>query len=265
MSYLASLHPFDFLVIALQVAAAVLYAVVGTKVGRRRVSTEAMLAVKMFRFWWYGLAALSAISPVLVVGQAAVGNLPIPVWVAVVDAFLVLICLAFMGLVYYLLYLYTGRRWLIWPVAIFYGALAFGLLALVAFMNPQEPFVGEGTDRAPTYENEITGTPLSAALGLLFIVPPFGAAVAYGLLYFRIHDRTARYRIAMVSLSFVGWFGSSLVAQFLGVRTQDNDLWRIASMAVSLTAAVTVLLAYLPPTSWQRRWGLESIAGEGSG
>jgi len=253
-----------YLVMALQIASGVLYTVVGVRAGHRRVSQEAMLAVNLFQFWWYGLAALSFISPALLVGVAAFGQLPIPLWVALVDILLGMLCLAFLGLVYYLVYLYTGKRGWLWPLAIFYGVLFFGILALIAYMNPQG-YIGSGVNAKPQYEHDITGSPAAAVFGLALIVPPLAAAIAYSLLFFRVHDPTARYRISLVSGSFILWFGSSLAAQLLNVTAASNPAWQLASMTISLLAAATVLIAYLPPKWLQTRLGVESITAERAG
>lgn len=261
---MAVLTAYEATLASLQLVAGVLYTYVGAKVGRRRVSPDAQLAVRLFQFWWYGLAALSFFSPVLLVGQALFGDLPIPIWLTVVNVLLTLICAAIVGLCYYLLYLYTGKRWLIVPVSLFYGLLAFGLLTLIAYLNPHLPYVTDDQGHHPTYDHDLRGTWVSAAIGFGLILPPFGAALAYLLLFFRVQDRTARYRIALVSGSFIAWFGSSLIAQLLRIPTQ-TEAWRITSLLISLAAAVVVLLAYLPPRWVQKKYEVESIAAEATG
>ncbi|MEA3203857.1 MAG: hypothetical protein QOI63_1537, partial [Thermoplasmata archaeon] len=94
----------------------------------------------------------------------------------------------------------------------------------------------------------------------LFVGPQMGAAAAYALLYRKAEDRTQRYRIALVAGSIVVWFGSSALAAGANIR---GLTWQVASLLLALAAGFAILLAYLPPAAWKRRWGLRSIDDPG--
>lgn len=64
----------------------------------------------------------------------------------------------------------------------------------------------------------------------------------------------------MVSASIIVWFSAGTVASLAGVA--DSRVWQVGSQLLSLAAAGTILMAYLPPAAWKARWGLRSIADE---
>src|SRR5438067_942096 len=114
------------LLTALRMALALLgvaaYWAVGRAVSHRPVSTASRLAKHSFEVWWYGLAGLTLTTPLLwVMDRAGVTDLTL--LLTIIQGVLVLLVVAVAGLVYYLLYLYIGKRSLLPVVAVYFFAL----------------------------------------------------------------------------------------------------------------------------------------------
>jgi hypothetical protein len=223
---------------------AVLYAHIGRLVLRRDVGNEGRLANAMFATWWISLGLVEAIVGVFAIPGAFVQP-DFAFTVALVNALLILLAIAVWSLLAYLIYLYTGSNRAFWPLTIAYAILGFGLLWYIAWLQPsgfQETAIGTQL----TYAN----TPpawLQTILSLAFAVPAFLAAIAYGSLYFRIQGADARYRVAMVSGSFIVWFGWSLVSSLTGLTRTPSLLVTAFGDLIGLAAPLLVLAAYRPP------------------
>lgn len=240
---------------AFALAAGAVYAFIGLRLAQRRVGPDAQLAATMFSAWWFGLAATTVIGAVQSLA-GAFGLLSLPLAVTLMHVNLLVICIALLGLLYYLVYLFTGKRRAIVPLTLFY-VLYYPLL--VYFVVASDP-IGVEVERwrvTLDYAQDIRG-PLYVAVLLLLIAPQILGAIAYLTLYVRVKERTLRYRIALVSLSIIVWFGSALAAAFTGIN--QNDDWQIASRAIGLAAALTILMAYYPPGFLKRRFGLTSVS-----
>lgn len=234
----------------LATAAAVLYAFVGTLTLRRETSgPDARRAVRLFAVWWYGLAALTVVGTlrtlVVVAGYTDPALHNVFSWITIAPLVAVL-----WGLVSYLAYIYTGD-----PRS-FSFSTAFHLLLLFAlvYLVVARPITGVALG---TYGVQLTygfELPVAATAAIIaaIILPVLLAAIAYASLYFRTDDRSARYRIAMVSGAFVFWFGSVGLGGVL--RLSQHGWWPIASRVIALVATLMVLAAYLPP-----RWVRESF------
>lgn len=236
---------------------AAVYAYVGFRVSRRNVSEDAALASWAFAVWWFSLAALTVAGGVQSLA-AAIGYTSVAVATAFTFIALLVLCVALWGLLYYLVYLFTGRRRAWIPLAGFY--LAAGAF-LVWYILAQQPdgIVVNRWSVALHYAAPITG-PVQAALVAIIILPQFLGALAYLTLYFKVSDRTLRYRIALVSLSILIWFGSAYAANVAGLS--QNDSWQVVSRLIGLGAAFTILFAYQPPPFLRRRYGLRSVSEE---
>src|SRR5688572_29254760 len=106
----------------LSVISAGIYYYVGRVLSRRRsVSPDSRLAWTLFVVWWYALAAATFSGAVLsMLGALGIAGLPLFTTFTLVN--LLAICVALYGLMFYLLYLFTGNRGLIGPLAVFYIA-----------------------------------------------------------------------------------------------------------------------------------------------
>lgn len=251
--------PADLGLEAVRLAASVVYVIVATLILRRPVDPEARPAQYGFATWWLGVAALGVASVPSGLGWnvAESGVLAWRAWVYFVFG---VVFLALAGLVYYLLYLYTGRRRLWRAVLLFYVLLAAYMVYLVEGFGP---YVGvqEGTTTV-LFERE--HPPLAAlAFSLGLSLPPLAAALAYFLLLFRLDDRESRYRIMLVSGGLGLWFLYSVLATLFRFITDTDPTYlsTVVGQLFGLLAAVLVLLAFAPPRP-VRRWidGQEATA-----
>src|SRR6185295_13977394 len=102
------------------VTAASIYSYVGWRLSKRVISSsEARLAWGSFTVWWYGVAATTLIGGFQSF-LGALGFTSLPIFVTATYINILTICLALWGLLYYLIYLFTGNRRLLVPLAGFY-------------------------------------------------------------------------------------------------------------------------------------------------
>ncbi|MEA3143229.1 MAG: hypothetical protein QOG31_553 [Thermoplasmata archaeon] len=234
------------------------YAYIGLRLSRRRVSAEAKPAQRLFSIWWFALAATTALTAVDV-ALYLTGNLPVWLYMTLSQLAVLLLVVALTGLLYYLVYLYTGSNRIVVPLVAYAVALFVLFQALLAWYGPPPALGDDGwtIQRVPKVE-------LPPVAGLAFVVlflgPQMAAAAAYALLYRKAQDRTQRYRIALVAGSIFIWFGSGILAA--GANIQGRA-WQVASLLLAITAGLAILLAYLPPRAWKARWGLRSIDDPG--
>lgn len=239
---------------AIVLATAALYAYVGVVAWRRRVGGDAQLASDLFATWWFALAATTAAGVVTrLLGWAGVTDLGLYLTVSQIS--LLGLCIALWGLLYYLLYLFSGRKQLIVPVSIFYVAFYSWIVYLVTARPPIGVEVTDWSVRL-TYATELSSAALTAFI-LLLILPPLLGAIAYARLFFRVQDRTQRYRIGLVSFTIAAWFGTTLVVWILQVN--QGFAWQVTSRLIGLAAAYLIYAAYRPPGWVRSRWGIRRV------
>lgn len=243
---------------ALTILSASIYYYVGRVLSRRRVaSPDARLAWTLFVVWWYALASSTLIGALLsLLGAFNITELPL--FITLTQVNLLAVCIALYGLMYYLLYLFTGSRRLLVPLTLFY----IGYYILVIYYVQSRLPVGVTVGRwnaTLQYELPASG-PLFLIVLLLLIFPQVIGSLAYFTLYFRVKTPTQKYRILLVSWSIIVWFMSSFLASISGLSQQD--WWQITSRLIALSASLTILLAYDPLPWIRRRLGVSSIAEE---
>ena len=235
---------------------AAIYFYVGRVLSRRRQATSgAGMAWLMFVTWWYALA-LATLSGGILSLLGAFGIIGLPLYVTITILNGLTTCLALFGLMFYLLYLYTGKSSLIWPIGIFYF-LFYGLV--VYLVEVRDP-VGVTVNRWNTslqYQNTVEGPLFLLALSFL-VFPQIIGSLAYFMLFFQVKAKTQKYRILLVSWSIIIWFLSSFLVSISGLAQQD--WWQIASRLIGLGAALAILFAYQPPSWIKRRFGVAAIA-----
>jgi hypothetical protein len=240
------------------VAGASIYSYVGWRLSKRVVSSaEARLAWESFTVWWYGLAATTLIGGFLNL-FGAVGLTSLPLFVTATYLNLLIICIALLGLLYYLVYLFTGNRKALLPLAIFYLIYYILLVYYITASTPADVSVGRWSTSL-TYRAPLTG-PLFVLLIALLLLPQIIGGLAYFTLYFRVPQATQKFRILLVSWSIVIWFLSPLLALAGGLSQQD--WWQLTSRFIGLAAALTILMAYLPPGWLKQRYGILSLSDE---
>jgi len=233
-----------------------IYFYVGRVLSRRRqTSSGSGMAWLMFVVWWFALS-LATLSGGILSLLGAFGIIGLPLFTTITIINLLTTCVALLGLMFYLLYLYTGNTRLIWPVGVFYFGY-YGML--VYFVEASDP-VGVTVNRwnaTLEYQNAVQG-PLLLVVLLLLVLPQIIGSLAYFMLYFQVTAKTQKYRILLVSWSIIIWFASSLLAGISGLSQQD--WWQIVSRLIGLCAALTILFAYQPPSWIKRRFGVAAIA-----
>jgi hypothetical protein len=231
-----------------------IYFYVGQVLSRRRQSTsEASLAWLMFVTWWYALALATLMGGMLSL-LGAFGIIGLPLFTTITIINLLTTCVGLFGLIFYLLYLYTGKAGLIWPAGIFYF-FYYGFLVYV--VEASDP-VGVTINRWNTsLQFQTIRGPLIVLVLVLLVFPQILGSLAYFMLFFQVKAKTQKYRILLVSWSIIIWFLSAFLASIAGLSQQD--WWQIASRLIALGAALTILFAYQPPSWIKRRFGVAAI------
>ena len=238
--------------------AASLYSYVGWRLSKRMISSsEARLAWHSFTVWWYGLAAITLIGGFQNL-FGALGLTILPLFVTATYINILVICIALWGLLYYLIYLFTGNRRSLPPLAVSYMIYYVLLVYYTTASIPDSVEVGRWSTTL-IYRAPLTG-PLFVILGVLLLLPQIIGSIAYFTLYFRVTDVTQKYRILLVSGSIIVWFLSPYAALAGGLAQQD--WWQLASRLIGLAAPLIILMAYLPPHWLKQRYGIISLADE---
>jgi hypothetical protein len=242
----------------LAILSAAIYFYVGRVLSRRHASSvDSRLAWRLFVVWWYALAAATFFTAMLSL-FGAFGITDLPVFITFTLMNLLATCVALHGLMFYLLYLFTGNRKLLGPLTVFY--ILYYML-LVYYVEASIP-VNVTVERWRTvlvYENQIRG-PFYLLLLLLLAFPQIIGSLAYFSLYFRVEPVTQKYRILLVSWSIIIWFLSTFLGSIAGLA--QYDWWQIVSRFIGLGAALSILLAYQPPAWIKERFRVTSVAEE---
>ncbi|MHB8605372.1 MAG: hypothetical protein ACYDCK_08955 [Thermoplasmatota archaeon] len=236
------------------VVSAAVYAYVGGALSQRRVSQDAQLASTMFSVWWFGLAGVTLESAALALAAGA-GIASVQIFLALTYVALIVLVVALWGLVYYLVYLYTGSRRAFWPIAVFYAAVLVGLVYFISTTTYDSVQINRWNASLHAVAQP-TGI-IVTILTIVIIAPEFLGAVAYGSYYFRVEGKTQKFRIAVVSLSLIVWFGTAALASAAGI--QQSDSWQVTSKLIGLVASLAILFAYLPPKWFSERFGIDPV------
>jgi hypothetical protein len=238
------------------IASAAIYVYVAAHLRQRTISNPgARLAWQLFGLWWYCLAATTLVGGVLHL-LGAFNIVSLPPFVALTYVNLLLICIALWGLLYYLVYLFTGSQRFLVPLTIFYLLYYVLLVYYITASDPAGVEITLWTTRL-VYAHPLTG-PFFALVLVLLVFPQILASLAYFTLFFRVREATQRYRILLVSWCIILWFGSAFAASLTGLS--QKDWWQMASRLIGLGAALGILCAYFPPGIIRRRFGIVSIA-----
>ena len=241
----------------LYVGVAPLFAWVGWTHATRSVDDPASRrATRFFALYWFAIAFDAMLAAVNLLAGAlggASGAFEETVTLAIYASISVMMS----GLLYYLVFLFTGRTWALWPIIALYVAMFVVGVNVVVTSQPTGLRMTRWAS-AVTYTTDPAGVG-AAVLGFAFLLPPTIGALAYGAFMFRVHGATQRYRIALVSAGIFVWFVTSIV---LGVKTlESSDVVQGWGRAVTLASILVVVAAYHPPAWVRRRWGIEPLVG----
>ncbi|MHB8633511.1 MAG: hypothetical protein ACYDBQ_06010 [Thermoplasmatota archaeon] len=244
----------DTVSIVISIASALAFVVVGYVVGRPRASREARAGTRAFRLWWYGLGGISVFTPLMSVLDLIPSATHLyGVRIFLLEALLIILVVAVGALLYYLLMVYFGKTWVIWPVAT-YCLVVLSWLGYVVLVADPVAYGPQCPMQSFCYAASPAGTASGAWLGVAFSIPIILGILGYFALFFQVEQRVQRRRIAMVAASLFVWFAIGLLAPFImvnaGAAGQAEPLsqwtvWsRVISPLVSLTAALVILWAY---------------------
>ena len=253
-----TIQPTLLFTVLFAMSAACIYGYVGWRLSKRVISSsEGRLAWGSFTVWWYGLAVTTLIGAFLnLFGALSVTSLPLFITATYIN--ILVTCIALWGLVYYLIYLFTGNRRSLLPSAVFYIIYYVLLVYYITASIPDTINVGRWSTTL-VYRDPLTG-PFFIMVVVLLLLPQIIGGFAYFSLYFRVQEATQKYRVLLVSWSIIVWFLSPVIALAGGLAEQD--WWQLASRFIGLAAALTILMAYLPPHWLKQRYGIISLSDE---
>lgn len=235
---------------ALALATSAGFAAVGFLVARPRSRSPTMLASAAFAAFWHSAAIVSA-SQGLRLLAAALGWDSMALIVALESLSTPFYCLAAACLLYYVLFLFTGRQAYATPIAIYYLALLPLMRYHVARADPIGYVVTEWQ------VNYVYAQPLEwwgYSLTLALVVTPILAAVCtYATLIVRVPDAATRYRAVCVTIGLGLWVSIEALSFASGLAaTTPGEILR---RSIGIAAAAVVVAGYLPPAFARRRWG----------
>jgi hypothetical protein len=234
------------------------YAYIGWWLSKRLVSSaEARLAWQAFTIWWFALSTTTLIRGFQnLLGAFGLTNLALFITAGYIN--ILVTCIALWGLLYYLIYLFTGNSRSLVPLTVFYMSYYVFLVYYITASIPNNVEISRWNTTL-VYLNSLTG-PFFVILVVLLLLPQIIGGFAYFTLYFRVSDITQRYRVLLVSWSIIAWFLSPVIALAGGLS--EHDWWQLVSRLIGLVAALVILMAYLPPRWLKQRFGIISLNDE---
>lgn len=213
----------------------VLYARVGQLVSRAIRRDEAH-ARDGFAIFWHGVALVNLLQAILIL-MAVAGRASDGIAEAFWQARIALALGSFGGIVYYLLYIWTGsRRWL-FPTALFY--ITTFLLMMAWMAQSGSPSMKLDAWRVNLdYPTQSEGA-LYRTVVLMFFLPPALAAASYALVLRHTKEPQRRRRVALVSVSLGAYFTGLLI----GYLDTDFAHWGLVENLIGIAAAVIVMHA----------------------
>lgn len=232
------------------------YALLGRRLGARRVDGAPGLAWALFRTWWFGTALNLALAGAATL-VAAVGILDLPLFLAHGHFERLVLVASLAALLGYVAYLVTGTRRAWVAIGAFYGAVYVYLIFTLHAGAPTSvsTFAWGRPSLAPSVV-----IPLWMRLATLaaLIVPPLLGALAYLGMLRRVTDPTQRARILFVGCGFIAWYLSAFAAYL----APTNAALQVVNRVVGLGAAVAVYAAYLPPAWLAKRYRIVPLGEE---
>lgn len=236
-------------------SAAILFGLAGRLVARREVPPPSRAANLAFSAWWWSAASIMLL---LCAGNVLglAGVMDVDLHVALLHVKALPLSLALGSLMFYLLFLFTGRQGVLKPVAAAYAAhFAF----TTWFFGQAGPWTTQVTtwDVRVVPEEPMHG-PLGVLFGALLAGPFILTCVGYLLLAFRVGSREQRFRVGLIALSLGQWFLVLLVSFLLGL--EDREWFSLLYQVPGLVAGVLVVVAFRPPAWLRARLGLAASA-----
>ncbi|MDD5502704.1 MAG: hypothetical protein PHH26_04475 [Candidatus Thermoplasmatota archaeon] len=240
---------------------AMFFLIAGMFLGRK-VRPEYKRPTIMFGVWWAIMGIITANS---IIQRALFEENIFVMGISIIYVELVALSIGIFGLLYYTLFLFTGKEKLVIPLAVFYVAVAIWLVWMVYSGEPyvvKESTVIAGKEYAPGAIAYVKPIPQYMSILVLsaLVLPQIIVCIALYSLYFKLDKPTQKYRVFMIATGILVWFGSGLVANAIGISS--NPAWASISKLISVLAVAMVYLAYKPPYFAKKKYGLLSIDDE---
>lgn len=211
----------------------------------RTFPRDASRATDAFSMFWYGVGLVNGLQALLNL-VAVVRDPGVALAFAFWNTRIALALFSFAGLSYYLLFVYTGKRWLQVPVVVFYIGAFFLMQTWLELSDPARASV-EAWRVGLSFEHVVKG-PIYLGVVLSFFLPPLLASGAYALILRVTREPLRRYRIGLVSASLLVYFAGLT----LGYLNLEWFWWGLVENLLGIGAAAAVLLALRPP-AWALR------------
>lgn len=228
------------------------YLFLGWRFSVRKVAPENTIPILQFSAFWFALGLSTGVTAVESL-WAVSSNPSLVTAVALYHLQLFALCTALWGLVGYLSFLYFGRSYLLAVSAAY--LLLYGVLLYYTSAAPAAGVTVMDGTVGVKYATAVAGPVILLALVLLAV--PVVGAILYFTLFFRTQDRTARYRIALVSWGILGFFGVGVID--LAARLGGGLVAVSLGAVLSLTPVAAILLAYYPPRAIRERLGVTGL------
>jgi hypothetical protein len=208
--------------------------------GARPVAPEARAAWGAFRAWWLGTGVVFATGGAVLL-VAAAGALSVEILLTQAILAGLAMSVATGGLVYYVVFLYTGRGTALVPLAVAFAVHYASSVGILLVGRPS------GFDTAPWAVPVLDGTAGHAAAPLvsagLLATAAVAALLAYLLLRRIVSAPLQRYRILLVGTGTLLW----LVPSILAYVAEEVAWLQLASRVLGVVGSALALAAYHPP------------------
>lgn len=220
-------------------------------------TTPAARAMQAFSAWWIATSANQFLGSLFYLG-AAFGYTDVALQMTYVYLQRLLLALSLVGLMYYLVYLQTGKSYLV-PLTVLYS---FYLATQLYVLSTRTPIAVESYHWRTDLVYAAPVSPAWELANLMIVVPPIVGALMMLRVFRRVDGPTRRFRIAMIGGGFVLWWLTAILAG--QPQSWDVGWLQAANRVVGVAIAIGVLLAYEPMLWMQRRYGLEPFAKQTS-
>lgn len=214
----------------------------GVNMRRAEATGDAREALMLFSLWWVALSVYAVAGATLDLSAALGAQAAGP---ALVFHFAqaVALCIGLWGLVYYVAFVFTGRRSLLPVLAIFF-ALYYGIVLFWLTLGRPIAVAADAWRARIAYEDPLLNGALAA---LLFVLPILVAAATYLLVILQARELSQRWRIVLVCLSTVAWGLATLL------RSSGGGRLEALTPLLALASGLAITWAYRPPQWVQRR------------
>ncbi len=254
----------DVLQTVLETLCAGLFVSIGALLLGRKTGGDYRKPIMMFSMWWIilGIDRVIEVAVRILNHDYGIYSLNVPLYYV----FWAIAPLGIYGLLYYTIFLFSGRNRLAVPLGLFYLAITVIALATIAASGA---YVADANDVNLGVQVNQPGNiaylrPLSyafiAAVLSALILPQIAVCIALYSIYPKMSQPTQKFRLAMIATAMLLFFGSTFVATLTG-RIVGAD-WETLSKSIYLASAVIVYAAYSPPRLLREKYGLVSIFDE---